>query len=152
MKQINPEKKNMVSEVYLLTPGNSVLKQYITNPKLRNQTQNRAHWKKEVVALTRLKGLPHFPQLISYDQKTMRIVMSYCGPNVTKEALPKNWIKQCDQIGRKITSMHMYHNDVYVKNICVKDGVLYLIDWGMWDTRMHRNNSMIEAIRRELGL
>jgi tRNA A-37 threonylcarbamoyl transferase component Bud32 len=42
------------------------------------------------------------------------------------------------------------HNDVFCKNICVKDGVLYLIDFGLAETIERKNNSMIKAIKKEL--
>lgn len=147
MKRINDI--DMAGEVYLREDG-FVVKRYITNPSLRNQTDIDAHWNKELIALDRLKGKPHVPQIHSHDIREKFIVMSYCGSRVTRETLPANWKKQCEEIEYMLAAMKMFHNDVFCKNICVRDGILYLVDWGLWDIRMRRHNSMIGAIEKEL--
>lgn len=150
MTEIKNGRNNMVSRCFLLPDRETVLKQYINDPKLRPQGQNTAHWRREVIALNRLKGKPNVPQMIAYNEDHRWIKMSYCGVEVTKESLPEDWVQQCGKIGQMLTKMKLFHNDVFCKNILVKDGDLYLIDFGMWSSVRYKNNSMVEAIRREV--
>ena len=139
----------MVAEVHMLS-DKFVRKQYITDPKKRNQKVMLAHWNKELAALMKLKNTKHFPNMVHYSNKNRFIDMSYCGEMVTKDTLPKNWKSQCSEIGRRLTKLKIYHNDIFCKNITVKDGILHLIDFGLWGHSPGKHCSMIAAIEKEL--
>lgn len=88
------------------------------------------HWKKELIALKTLKGQKHVPQLISAENNIIK--MSWCGDRLNKDNLPKNWKAQCKKIDALQKKFGIIHMDVKLKNITVKNGTIYLLDWGLW--------------------
>lgn len=139
----------MVSTCYLL-PNGTVCKQYDLRWIVNRKRGAREHLSKELSAFKLLKGIPFVPQLLQYDDVKKRLYMTYCGKLVTRDTLPTDWISQCDQIGHILTKRGVYHNDIFCKNICVKDNKLHLVDFGLWDSVQRNNCSMIHAIRKTL--
>ena len=131
--------QGMVSTVYL--QNGIVSKQYLT-PFHKYAPRNiKWHWKNELKALKLLKGKKHFPQLISVDHANKIIYMSYCGDLLTEKNIPNDWEKQCTEIEETLYNNDIYHQDLigkdnpkppHQKNIHVKEGVIYIIDFGIW--------------------
>lgn len=132
--------QGMVSRTYL--QNGIVSKQYFTPFHEYVGRNIKFHWKNEIKALNLLKGEKHFPQLVSVDHANRIIYMSYCGDPLTKKTLPRNWKKQCAEIEEILYKHDIHPQDFigadanpkppYHKNIHVKDGVIYLIDFGIW--------------------
>lgn len=130
----------MVSNVYL---ENGIIKKVYLPDEGRYLHRNiKQHWDNEVKALKLLKAKKHFPQVIRFGNRI--IWMTYCGEPLTKKNLPKNWEKQCTEIEETLHRCKIFHQDLvgkdnkvspHHKNIHVKEGVIYLIDFGIWANR-----------------
>lgn len=107
----------------------------------------KSHWNKEVEALKLLEGEEHFPQIIDIDEIGKVIKMTYCGENLTKENLPENWEVQCDEITNILKGKNIFHADIYLKNILVKHGIIYLIDFGIWQKVIQKVKSIKDTIK-----
>lgn len=147
---------SMASDCWLLSDGN-VLKEYKRSGFVDECHKNdvEAHWWKEIRALLELKKCiawckNHFPELLNVDFENRTIKMSYCGEAITKANLPDNWESQCYEMKGMIHQIGIWHNDIFVKNILVLNNNLYLIDFGAWDANPRGNNSIIEAIKKEV--
>ena len=87
----------------------------------------------EKECLTRLKGYTNFPQIISSNQTNKTITMTHCGKsllylsflNISKE----NALKQIMSIAEALDKTHITHLDIMAKNMCYKNGTIYLIDF-----------------------
>jgi hypothetical protein len=78
----------------------------------------------------RLSGLPHCCTYLAYDRDTRSLYTSDCGIQVTERTLPKDWEKQLDDLFRILFSKGIVINDFKIENLLVKDGQLYLVDYG----------------------
>lgn len=90
-------------------------------------------FRSELIALILLHGKDHFPQILYYDEKTLSIFMTYCGKrfkSVNPIDYPRDWKKQMTEIHRTLQNKNIYHNDFCASNLCLKDGTLYVIDFG----------------------
>jgi len=83
---------------------------------------------REVYWLKKLSHLDFIPKLIKYDENT--IVMSYCGEPVSNKNKPKDYYIQLNTIKTKIYENYCFYNDWKDGNLLVKDGKLFLIDFG----------------------
>lgn len=144
--------EGMVSHTYL--QNGIISKQYLT-PFHKYVTRNiEWHWKNEIKALELLKGEKHFPQLVSVDHANKIIYMSYCGDPLTKKNLPKDWKKQCAEIENALYKHDIYLQDLTEivkdkqvhKNILVKDGVIYVIDFGIWHNEHSESFHTVTAV------
>lgn len=144
----------MVSEVYL---NNGVVAKHYFTPFEKYAPRNiKWHWKNEIKALRKLKGKKHFPQLISEDHNNKIIYMSYCGELLTKTNLPKNWEKQCAAIEETLYKCDIYPQDLtgkdnpvppHIKNVLVKDKIIYMVDFGIWSNKFsHGFHTITELI------
>ena len=147
----------MVSNVYL---ENGIIKKVYLPDEGRYQNRNiKSHWENEVKALKLLKGKKHFPQVINFGNRI--IWMSYCGVALIKKNLPKNWKKQCVEIEETLHQCHIYHLDLigkyknsiypYHKNILVKNGIIYLIDFGIWTNIFSANFPTVTNLIKEIA-
>lgn len=132
----------MVSTCQLI--GDVLEKTYYPDEAQYKERGIANHWRKEVGALKLLKGLKHFPQLI--EAKDGVIKMSYCGERLRKDNLPKDWKEQCRVIDAIQRRLKMYHYDIKVKNICVLNGAIHLIDWGLWSNKKNHFTKIEEVI------
>jgi len=151
--------KGMVSETYL---NNGVVAKHYLTPFEKYTPRNiKYHWEKEIKALKLLKGKKHFPQLVDVNYTSKVIYMSYCGEPLRKENLPKDWKKQCKTIQRTLTSLQIHPQDLtgkdanplppYNKNIHVKDGIIHLIDFGIWAPQATKGFNTITDIIKQVA-
>lgn len=149
--------EGMVSRVYL--NDGKVSKRYFTPFDKYPGRAIEDHWEKEVKALEKLSGKTHFPELLSVNDTKKIIYMSYCGESLTKENLPDDWRKQCEQIEKICKEFSVYHQDFvgsdanpippHNKNILVKDGIIYLVDFGIWSkVKSPFTNTITSIIRK----
>lgn len=90
----------------------------------------------ELICLKLLKGCKHFPQLIEADEEKLIITMTHCGETLQyikgKLFIP-DLHKQVNAIINTLKEKGIYHLDLPImngQNICIKDGVIHLIDFG----------------------
>ncbi len=147
----------MVSRVYLI--DGIIYKRYLTPFGSYAERSIEDHWNRELKALKALSGRKHFPKLISVDEEKKIIEMSYCGVPLTKGNLPDNWENQCKQIERVCKQVSIFHQDFigsganpippHVKNILVKDGIINIVDFGIWsDGKSPHKDSVTSIIRK----
>ena len=146
----------MVSNVSL---ENGIIKKVYLPDKAKYANRHiKDHWNNEVKALKLLNGKKHFPQVIKFGDRV--IWMTYCGEALTKKNIPKNWKKQCAEIEETLYQCKIYHQDLvgednpiypHHKNIHIKDGVIYLIDFGIWANKysdgFHTVTDLIDKIQ-----
>lgn len=115
--------------------------------------KNYSHcYKNEVDAFKKLNNFKYFPKLISNDN--LSIVMNYCGELLCPDTLPKNWREQYKEIIQILKDVDIVHRDITPFNICVKDGLLKIIDFG-WATTFDKKENladMSESEKMNLGL
>ncbi len=78
-----------------------------------------------------LKGEPHIPQLIRIKEKKKTIYVTYAGKPLKHENCPPNIEHQLLEIVGIMKKHKIKNTDFRVGNLTVKDGVVYLVDWGM---------------------
>lgn len=148
----------MVSRVYL--HNGIVSKQYRTPFHKYAHRSIQEHWDRELEALGKVSGRKHFPKLIDVDEANRIIIMSYCGELLTEENLPADWKKQCRQIERVCRQLCVFHRDFvgletnttppHHKNILVKDGIIHVIDFGIWADGKSKDMDSVTSIIRKV--
>jgi tRNA A-37 threonylcarbamoyl transferase component Bud32 len=76
-----------------------------------------------------VNGYDWCPKLIHTDNTTY-IVVEYAGVNINAQNCPNNWEKQIDIILNDLKKETIKHNDIKLDEILVKDGKIYLVDYG----------------------
>jgi RIO-like serine/threonine protein kinase len=90
----------------------------------------------EIELLSRLKNENHFPQVVTSDPSAYTIEETFCGDTLknleskNKLIIPNNWKEQIEEIANSLNKNNIYHNDIAITNVCILDGVIYLIDFG----------------------
>lgn len=147
----------MVSKVHL--NNGVVAKHYFTPFEKYTQRNIKWHWNNELTALRKLKGKKHFPQLLSEDHNNKIIYMSYCGEPLTKKNLPKNWKKQCAEIEETLYRCDIHPQDLtgndnpeppHIKNMLVKDKIIYMIDFGIWSSKHIKGFNTITNLIKQI--
>lgn len=85
-----------------------------------------AHW------LAALASAGIAPPLLASAGSTLRL--GYVGEPVRRYNLPADWPAQAERILAALAAADCAHNDIKCDNLTVRDGRLYLIDFG-WSTR-----------------
>jgi RIO-like serine/threonine protein kinase len=93
------------------------------------KSTHRPIFENEVRQLSRLADCPFVPKLLSVENDSLTIWMTYCGkPIKDRSRYSKTVKKYTDQLRNK---WGLYHNDLKTGNICVDEGgQLYFIDLG----------------------
>lgn len=76
------------------------------------------------------------PRIVSSDEKSHKIVMEDLNGELVKNFLEKNRATKrvCNEIGRNVGKLHssgIIHGDLTTSNMILKNGELYLIDFGL---------------------
>lgn len=88
-------------------------------------------YKNEVRILKKLNGNRHFPRLIYHDDSEKSIYMEYCGSEIALNTPPLDWKTQLFEILTTLKSKKISHNSTHKANICVKNGIIYYIDFSI---------------------
>jgi len=83
---------------------------------------------REVYWLTKLKATGFVPKLLKVNG--LSLYLEYIGPVLSKDNIPKNAEKQILQIILTLNEYNCLYNDWKPENVLVKNGKLYLIDFG----------------------
>ena len=104
------------------------------NPKRNfNNLTNKVAFELDLEIYKRVSGEDNFPKLISYDEKKLELIIENCGQSLDKINSLK--IKNLDEQIKNICDVLKKHNIVHLdlhkngKNLCYKDGKIYLIDF-----------------------
>lgn len=124
-----------------------IMKTYFTEdekPEYEGYNIMSCHWAKEYDALKQMGHENHIPELYSTYENVM--YMEYCGDKLTRENMPEDWEKQCEEIEKIQVKYSLFHFDIFQKNLTVKDGIIYLIDWGFWTPKKNKYD-IFETVR-----
>lgn len=75
----------------------------------------------------------HFPKFVGANISSKTIFMTYCGEPLTKDNIPDDLDEQIECILLELGKYNCCHNDIKPSELLVKDGKLYLVDFG-WAT------------------
>lgn len=140
-----------------VSAGVYCLKNQVIWKILPKNPQGYILWKNELKALTKLQGCPHFPVLIAFDPKTLSLYMNYCGPSledlkhgpskpsrvsISQTLIRHNWMKQWRNIKRTLKKTGIVPADILNRNICIKNGVIHIIDFGLSNTKHSLDKDM----------
>lgn len=104
----------------------------------------------ELEIYKRLSGNKNFPKLIRFDDNKFTITIEYCGNSVDKLKSLKidNLDEQINNILTTLEENKINHLDIHEsgKNICYKDGIIYLIDFDIAVIDNKPLNKKLESI------
>ena len=115
-------------EVFMLEDkdGNHITKKVYTKRRIEHLNLD---FPREVNILKTLSNEKHFPELLYFDVKKHIIYMTLCGEKLSKNNVPDDWKKQLKEIVDILKKYNISHNSTSINNTCVKDGVMYFIDF-----------------------
>ena len=133
------------------TTGNSIIKKAYKDMVKSDYRYERRHnsFKNEVEIMKELYGEDHFPQLLYYDLKKYEIYMTNCGERISDKNAPKNWKKQLLKILKILKKHNISHNSTAINNTCVKDGILYFIDFASSGEYRTKKRNLTKKIIKE---
>lgn len=99
----------------------------------------------EINALMRVRGFNHFPQLVYADNRNLNIYMTYCGDLINEKNIPDNWEDQYNEITMILKTRSINSNDMISRNICVLNGVIHIIDFGLFN---HFSDSVEHSLKK----
>jgi SAM-dependent methyltransferase len=144
--------EGMASTVYSIPGYYYAVKRYKPLDYQKSLRNIGGHWTISLTMLQRLQYYPFIPRLYHIDTEAHAIYMEYCGVRLAQDNLPQDWEQQAKEIDRSVKACRMAHNDVMIKNILVKEGRIYLIDWGLATSRLDTpRNSVYTCIKRFLA-
>jgi predicted Ser/Thr protein kinase len=92
--------------------------------------------KREVFMLKKLAKYSHFPKLVAHDDTF--IITHFIGEKLNSMNKPVNYEYQKNEILKILETEKIRHCDIKAEELLVKDGILYLVDfgWAMLDGRL----------------
>jgi hypothetical protein len=123
IKEFNAEHNH--SDKVILIEG------FIVKKQLEQTSMGNFMFWNEVNSLRKLLSYTHFPKLIAYNQDSLTIYMTYCGSEVSPFNLPSNWKQQLENIKNQLYEADVNSNDMILRNTCILDNKIYIIDFGM---------------------
>lgn len=113
------------SSVYLLD-------NYVVRKNLKKNAMGNFLFQNEISALKKLQPYKYFPKLLGYDNLRLSIFMTFCGEQISSKNLPDDWEKQIDEIESILTEINVNSNDMILRNVCVLNKRIYIIDFGLY--------------------
>jgi len=131
--------------------GNSIIKKVYKN--MDRKDSRFSNWHKrfinEVSILAELSGEMHFPKLLYYDVDNYEIYMTICGEKINGDNAPKNWKKQLVEILDILKKHNIAHNSTAINNTCVKNDIIYFIDFASSGEYGARKRNLTRQIIKE---
>lgn len=112
-----------------------VIKEYDSCDKIGDKFD---HFFREIKSLKLIEKYNIFPKIISFDENNYTIYLTYCGELINENNIPSNWKYQLENINLILKKFDIFHNDIWYCNLLVKDGIIYLIDFG-WSTLFYED-------------
>tara|TARA_X000000950_G_C13911450_1_gene659113 strand:+ start:35 stop:649 length:615 start_codon:yes stop_codon:yes gene_type:complete len=97
------------------------------------EVNNKIHFKNEIKYLNILEKYDITPKVIEYNDINQELLLTGCGVQLAPTNLPENWREQILNIYEILKKENIYHNDIKFDNFTIKEGKIYLIDFG-WST------------------
>jgi len=121
--------KSITSEVFVNKTTNKVYK------RIYNFINYKV-FERELFWLTYLnnKGYKWCPKLLESNIQSKIMVLEYVGERLTLKNAPNNWKSQVQTILDDLKIEGLKHNDIKCEELLVKNGTIYLIDYG-WMTK-----------------
>lgn len=69
------------------------------------------------------------PKLIDCDDDNLTVTTEYVGEILENSTIPNDWYHQCTLLIDGLKKFKCCHNDIHRKNMTVRDGKLYLVDF-----------------------
>ena len=127
-----------------------LLDNYIVRKNLKSNRLGYFLFMNEIKALKKLNSFEHFPKLIAYDFKQMCIYMTFCGEQISKKNIPIDWRQQLNEIQKNLLSVNVNSNDMILRNICVLNKKIHIIDFGLYSQFGVPIQQSISHLRNEL--
>lgn len=109
-----------------------LLDNYIVRKNLKSNVMGNFLFQNEISALKKLQPYNYFPKLLGYDNRRLSIFMTFCGEQISSKNLPEDWEKQIDDIETILTNVNVNSNDMILRNVCVLNKRIYIIDFGLY--------------------
>ncbi len=132
------------SSVYLL-------ENYVVRKNLKSNTMGYFLFNNEISALKKLQPYKYFPKLLGYDSRRMSIFMTFCGEQITSKNIPDNWEEQINEIEKILNIVNVNSNDMILRNVCVLNKVIYIIDFGLYSQFSESIQETVSKLRYDLG-
>lgn len=133
----------------IYSKGVYLLDNYLVAKHLYPNMTGYVFWRNEINVLKRVLGRPHFPQLVAADPERLIIYMTYCGTSLEEGArVPQDWRSQVERIQQTLEAKEVNPNDVLPRNVCVQNGLLHLIDFGLANVRHNELMQSVQKLRR----
>ena len=133
------------SSVYLLDD-------YVVMKNLKRNRMGFFLFQNEIAALQRLYFYNHFPKLIGYNKKNLSIYMTFCGEQISKKNIPSDWENQLNEIEAILRRVNVNSNDMILRNVCVLDNIIYIIDFGLYSNFSVSISETMGKLRNDLRL
>ena len=106
--------------------------------KRYNRSDLKWQRQREIDFYRKLQGIPHFPDFEAADEEG--IYITHCGEAIPADADLDDVERQLGTILDLLEEAGIRHRDITANNLCWKDGVLYLVDFG-WSIWEHEEDS-----------
>lgn len=141
-KIITTMKSKSTNSEYILLFDNNIISKCI-----KQNIHGHTLWKNEINALLKLRNIIFFPDLIAIDPNKLIIYMTYCGKTLSKKpTIPNNWKSQLKKIKKILLTKQINPNDITLDNVCVMDGVIRLIDFGLANNHYNDISKSIDKL------
>lgn len=131
------------SSVYLL-------ENYVVKKNLKRNRLGYFLFQNEINALVKLGKFEHYPKLLGYDPKQMCIYMTFCGQQISSKNIPPDWNDQLIKIQDELISVNVNSNDMILRNVCVLNKKIYIIDFGLYSQFSSSIDDTISKLRYDL--
>lgn len=137
----NLPKKNKTSNIsFKELEGEMIVVKKITNNLFNNFDHGISLDKlldNEVFWLNKFEYFDRVPKLLSFDFNSKEIIMEYVGEKINRHNIPDDWELQMGYIINALKEHRCKHNDITPDEILVKNGIIYLIDFG-WASKLDK--------------
>ena len=76
--------------------------------------------------------------------------MTFCGEQISKKNIPIDWKQQLNEIQKNLLSVNVNSNDMILRNICVLNKRIHIIDFGLYSQFGVPIQQSISHLRNEL--
>ncbi len=127
---ITKKTEGWTSEIFLLKSDNLNLIKKIYNKNIDNNIL-KENYNNEVNSLILMKSEKHIPNIYDVNFMELTLILEDCGETLNINNCPENWKEQFTEIFYILRKFHIYHNDIHIANFCVKNNIIYIIDFGL---------------------
>ena len=127
-----------------------LLEDYIVRKNLKRNSLGYFLFMNEINALLKLQPYDFFPKIIGFNIKHLSIYMTYCGEQLTANNIPFDWEEQINEIKKILLKIKVNSNDMIIRNVCVLNKRIYIIDFGLSSQYGISIEQSINSLKRDL--